>query len=91
LTPSCTRNTALCMRTTLDLDDRLLDAARRRAAVEGTTLTAFVEAALAASLAPRPRGAKAYRFSWKTHNGRVLPGVDVADRDSLFDAMAGRR
>jgi len=57
------------MRTTLDLDDKILDAARRRAADQGTTLTTFVEQALAAA----------------------LPGIDIADRDSLFDAMDGRR
>jgi hypothetical protein len=42
------------MRTTLDIDDQLLEAARRRAAKKGTTLTAFVEHALAATLASRP-------------------------------------
>lgn len=79
------------MRTTLDLDDALLAAARRRAAERGTSLTAFVEEALAAALAPRPSRAEPYRLRWKTHRGRLLPGVDVADRDSLLDAMEGRR
>ena len=79
------------MRTTLDLDDRLLVAARRRAAEQGKTLTAFVEEALAGALAPRPRSARPYRLEWRTHRGRLMPGVDVADRDSLFDAMEGRR
>ena len=79
------------MRTTLDLDDRLLAAARRRAVERGTTLTAFVEDALAAALSPRPRLEERYRFRWKTHRGRLLPGIDIADRDSLFDAMEGRR
>jgi hypothetical protein len=79
------------MRTTLDLDDELLAAARKRAAERGTTLTAVVEEALAASLAPAPSTAARYRLEWKTHRGRLLPGVDVADRNSLFDAMEGRR
>jgi hypothetical protein len=79
------------MRTTLNLDDRLLVAARRRAAADGTTLTAFVEAALAAALAPRSKKTQAYRLRWKTHRGRLLPGVDVADRDSLLDVMDVRR
>ena len=38
--------TYICMRTTLDIDDRLLRAARTRGAREGMTLTAVVEAAL---------------------------------------------
>jgi len=42
-----------CMRTTMDIDDALLADAKRRAAEKGTTLTAFVEHALAAALARR--------------------------------------
>jgi len=79
------------MRTTLQLSDQLLAAAKRRAAEKGTTLTAFVEDALAAALALRPTRGEAYRLSWRTHRGRMLPGVDVADRDRLFDVMEGRR
>jgi hypothetical protein len=78
------------MRTTIDIDDRLLAAARRRAAENGTTLTAFVEHALAACLARRPAADKSYRLAWKTHRGRTLPGVDVTDRDRLFEQMEGR-
>ena len=90
LTPCCTCNTDLCMRTTLDIDDRLLAAARRRAAEKGTTLTAFVEHALAASLARRVVGDAPYRLEWKTHRGVTLPGVNVSDRDRLFERMEGR-
>ena len=79
------------MRTTLDIDDRLLAAARRRAASLKTTLTAIVEEALAAELSRRPATDDSYRLDWKTHRGRLLAGIDVADRDSLFDAMEGRR
>ena len=78
------------MRTTLDIDDRLLEAARRRAAEKGSTLTAFVEHALAAALVQRD-AKTAYRLEWKTHPGRTLPGVDIADRDRLFEVMEGRR
>jgi hypothetical protein len=78
------------MRTTIDIDDRLLAAARRRAAENGMTLTAFVEHALAACLARRPAAAKAYRLAWKTTRGRTLPGVDLTDRDRLFEQMEGR-
>jgi hypothetical protein len=79
------------MRTTLDLDAELLAAARRRAAQTGRTLTSVVEEALAAALAPRPSHEPRYRLRWKTHRGRLLPGVDVADRDSLFEVMERRR
>jgi hypothetical protein len=79
------------MRTTVDLDDALLAAARRQAAENGTTLTAFIEAALAAALAPRHQQGKPYRLRWRSHKGKLLPGVDINDRDSLLDAMEGRR
>ena len=78
------------MRTTLDIDDQLLEAARRRAAEKGTTLTAFVEHALAATLAGRQAHDKPYALRWKTHSGRTLPGVDVTDRDRLYERMEGR-
>jgi len=78
------------MRTTLDLNDPLLSAAKRRAAEKGMTLTAFVEDALAAALVRSRRSAGTYRLAWKTHEGRLVPGVDVADRDRLMDVMDGR-
>jgi hypothetical protein len=78
------------MRTTLDLDEQLLRRARKRAQERGTTLTAFVESALAAALAERREPAEAYRLAWKTHRGEMVPGVDLADRDSLFERMEGR-
>lgn len=79
------------MRTTVDLDDDLLAAARRRAAERGITLTAFIEAALAAALATRPAREPRFRLRWKTHRGRLRQGIDLSDRDALFDAMDGRR
>ena len=79
------------MRTTLNLKDSLLSAAKRRAAQKGTTLTAFVEDALAAALVRPHAQDTAYRFEWKTKRGRLLPGVDVSDRDRLFDVLEGRR
>ena len=79
------------MRTTVDLDDDLLAAARRRAAERGMTLTAVIEEALAAVLATRPAKDARFRLRWKPHRGRLRPGIDLADRDALFDAMEGRR
>jgi hypothetical protein len=78
------------MRTTLDLDDHLLERARRAAMERGTTLTAFVEEALAAALAPRRSGGSRFRLKWKPHAGRYIGGVDVGDRRSLYDVMDER-
>jgi hypothetical protein len=79
------------MRTTLDIDDGLLERARRRARELGTTLTQYVENALAAALAVRSRSAPRFRLRWKAHKGRFIGGFDVADRDTLYDAMEQRR
>ena len=77
------------MRTTLDISDELLRQAKRLAVDEGAALREVVEAALKLYLAKRPRQ-KRYRLKWRTESGRLLPGVRLDDRDSLFDLMDGR-
>lgn len=79
------------MRTTLDLDDQVLAAARERARQQGRTLTSFVEEALAAAVAIRPRKVARFRLAARTVRGRYIAGVDLADRDALYDVMDGRR
>ncbi len=80
------------MRTTLDLDDQLLAAARKLAARRGTTLTEIVEEALAGALSIRVKTAEpAWRLRWKSHRGKYIGGVDLADREAIYDAMEGRR
>jgi len=80
----------LCMRTTLDLSDELLRAAKKRAADERVPLREVVENALRRYLSGRQRRSE-YRLRWSTEKGRLQPGVDLDDRDSLFDAMGGRK
>jgi hypothetical protein len=80
-----------CMRTTLDLDDRLMRELKKHAADTGQTLTRVVESALRDSLARRKqRKAPAFKLRWITVKGRLQPGVDVSDRASLYDRMEGR-
>lgn len=78
----------MCMRTTLDLDDVLMRAAKRRAAETGRTLTALVETALRELLHRETSAAEcAFELDWTVVEGRVQAGVDVADRDALFRRM----
>jgi len=49
-----------------------------------------VETALRGYLGRGRRGGT-YRLHWKGSRGRRLPGIDLDDRDSLFDAMERRR
>ena len=80
----------LCMRTTMDLNDEVFRAAKRRAAEEGRTLRDVIEAALRAYLG-QPRRRKGYALSWRPERGRLRPGVQIDDRDALWDVMEGRR
>jgi hypothetical protein len=78
------------MRTTLDLNDRLLREAKKYAAEQGTTLRDVVENALRVHLS-RPTSRTEYAVKWRTERGRLLPGVQIEDRDSLFDVLDGRK
>ena len=78
----------LCMRTTVQLDDQLLRAAKQRAAQTGRTLKAVIEDALREALARRDTPAPQSRVRLKTFKGKgVQPGVDLDDTASLLDLM----
>jgi hypothetical protein len=74
------------MRTTLDLSDDLFRRAKKRAADEAIPLRDVVEAALHEWLSGRPREST-YRFEWTPEHGKLLPGIDLDDRDSRIDRM----
>ena len=78
------------MRTTLDVNDALLRDAKRLAAERAETLTSIVEDALRQYLAPPPERAGKFRLRLLTKRGRTLPGVDLADRDALYERMESR-
>ncbi len=78
------------MRTTVDLDQRLLVEAKRRAAADRTTLSRLVENALRAALARREEHTPE-PVSLPTFGGEgLLPGVDLDDSRDLADRMDGR-
>lgn len=80
------------MKTTLNLNDRVLERAKSRAAKEGITLTKFVEDALRARLATRNTGRAPFRLQLHTVKGDALPNVDFCNRNALYDVIgdAGR-
>jgi len=80
----------ICLRTTLNLDDALMRAARVHAAESGRTLTEVVEQALRELLLRERTPSSRYRLKRTTVRGGVQPGVDLTDRDSLLDLMEGR-
>jgi hypothetical protein len=77
------------MRTTIDIEDQLLSMAKKRAVEEGTTLRSVVEAALRQSLFRKEKRDQKFRLRWKTVQGKRVPGVDVSDRDVLYERMEG--
>ncbi|MGB3564846.1 MAG: DUF2191 domain-containing protein [Thermoanaerobaculia bacterium] len=77
------------MRTTVELNDQLLRAAKQRAANEGIPLRRVIEAALRTYL-EGPTRRRGYKLQWRTEQGRLQPGVRLDDRDALFDLMEGR-
>ncbi|MEW6323479.1 MAG: DUF2191 domain-containing protein [Acidobacteriota bacterium] len=75
-------------RTTLDIDDAVLKELRKKAAAEGRTLQAVVNEHLKRATA-RPAGPP-YRLQLGGWRAEVRPGVDLCDRDALFDLLDGR-
>jgi hypothetical protein len=77
------------MRTTVEIKDQLFRQAKKRAADDGVPLRKVIEAALQRYLHGQS-SQKKYRLQWRTEKGRLLPGVRIEDRNSLFDIMEGR-
>jgi hypothetical protein len=78
----------MLMRTTLTLEDDVLKAAKRRAKAQDRPLKDVINEALRQGLALGDvRRLPSYEFRLKTVGGRLLPGVDLTDRDKLFELM----
>ena len=78
------------MRTTIRLDDQLLEKAKQYALSHGTTFTAIVEDALREKLMNRPVYKKKTIIKLKTVKGNgINTGIDLDDTASLIDMMEG--
>ncbi len=75
------------MRTTLNIEDELMKRVKKRAAETGSTITEVVEEALRAAVAGQAPSATRFSLSWHPVAGRTRPDIDLADRDSLYEAM----
>lgn len=79
------------MRTTIRMDDDLLNAIKAEAAVSGETLTAFIEEAVRRQLAARQAFTRTTSPDLPVFAGDgLLPGVDLDDSAALRDLMEGR-
>lgn len=78
------------MRTTVNIDERLLIEVKTIAAQSGRTLSALIEDAIRASLARRTEGGRSVLPPLPTLSGGGLqPGVDLDDSAALLDLMEG--
>ena len=75
------------MRVTLNIQGDLMRRVKKRAMETGTTLTEFGKQALKATVAPHAPRRERYTLVWNPVAGRTLPGIDLADRDSLYGTM----
>ena len=75
-------------RTTLKLDESVLRRLKQRAAAEGRTLQDLTNELLRRALATQ--GHQPYTLDLEGWEATPQPGVDILDRDALFDVMNGR-
>jgi Ribbon-helix-helix protein, copG family len=78
------------IKTTLNIDDTVMNRLRREAASQGKTMSELVEAALRLLFQAGGRRSKPKLRPLPTWNGGK-PRVDIADRNALYDFMEGRR
>jgi hypothetical protein len=75
-------------RTTLKIDDTVLRRIKQLAAAEGRTLQAVANDLLRKALAGTTR--ERYTLKLRGWKATAQPGVDIADRDKLFEIMDRR-
>lgn len=77
-------------RTTLAIDDAILREIKKRAAAEGRTAQAVVNDLLRQALGVSGKARKHFTLKLQGWRATEQPGVDILDRDKLFDLMNGR-
>ncbi len=76
------------MRTTVRLDDQLLNEAKLHVAKTGRTLTALLEDALRTFLAMKRQGPVRRQLKLPTyHGGALQPGIDLDNNADVLDVM----
>ena len=81
----------MAAKTTIELPEDLVIAAKRHAAERRTTLKVLIERGLRAELRrPAPRR-PSRPIRWVTVDGGLPEGIDVADRAAMMDRLRGPR
>jgi hypothetical protein len=79
----------MAIKTTIEIADDLLVAAKRHAAERRTTLRTLVERGLRSELRRPSRrvGSAKTKIKWVTVNGGLPAGVDVQDRAAMIERL----
>lgn len=75
------------MKTTVELPDELLVAAKKRAAEDRTTLRALIVRGLRNVLEEQPEP-ESPRIEWVIAEGGLPPGLDLSSRESLYEWLS---
>ena len=78
----------ICMRTSIDIQEELFKAIRKKAQAEGTTLKELIHRGLRLVLKDEAESSTTFRFSWRTEKGKLSPGLRIEDRNQLWDRMS---
>jgi len=76
-------------RTTLAIDDDLFVQLKKRAASQGKSMGSLVNDLLRQAISIQSRR-RSYKMKLEGWEAELQPGVDILDRDKLFDLMNGR-
>jgi plasmid stability protein len=76
-------------RTTLKIDDDLFVQLKERAANQGKSMGSLVNDLLRQAISSQSRR-RPFRLRLDGWDAELQPGVDILDRDKLFDLMNGR-
>ena len=80
----------MAKKTTIEIEDDLLVAAKRHAAERRTTLRTLVERGLRSELREGSRRKKRAKIKWVTVDGGLPPGLDVRDRTVMAEWIRRR-
>jgi hypothetical protein len=76
------------VRTTIVMDEQLLKGVREVAGRSGWNLSQAISELVAIGMHVHATHRET-EFRWKTFAGKVKPGIDITDRDRLYDIMDG--
>jgi hypothetical protein len=75
------------MRTTVRLNDALLDQAKEEAAQRGQTLTSLIEEGLRLVISNRPQPRKRINLRSGPPGHKLMPGIDLNNSAQLWDLL----